>query len=111
MSTGKPQYGSARDPSKPENSIQYRTYYQNDSNWDKNNRTNNYSCNTGHEGEQRRYNRNTRRDNFNNVINLRQANRNCQSNESAETGDILVEVLALISLQTWSTKTVIVPEI
>ena len=94
MSTGKPQYGSARDPSKPENSIQYRTYYQNDSNWDKNNRTNNYSCNTGYEGEQRRYNRNTRQDNFNNVINLQQANRNCQSNESAETGDILVEVLA-----------------
>ena len=68
MSTSKPQHGSAGDPNKQENSIQYRTHYPNDYNRDKNKRRNNCRSNTGHGGEQQRYNRNSKQDNSSNVI-------------------------------------------
>ena len=110
MSTSEPQHKGARDPNKQENSIQYRTSYRNDYNRDKNNRRNNYRSNSGHGGEQQRYNRNSRQDNSKNAITFQQANSNHQSNESAEIGDTLVEVFTSISRRTSSTETVIVPE-
>ena len=68
MSTSEPQHKGARDSNKQENSIQYRTSYRNDYNRDKNNRRNNYRFNSGHGGEQQRYNRNSRQDNSKNAI-------------------------------------------
>ena len=110
MSTSKPQHENARGPNKQENSIQCRTYNRNDYNRDKNKRRNNYSSNTGHGGEQQRENRNSRQYNSKNVITFQQANSNHQSNESAEIGDTLVEVLLTISRRTSSTETAIFPE-
>ena len=49
-------------------------------------------------------------DNFNNVINFRQANNQHQNNESKEIGDTLLEVLTSIYCEKSSTETVIVPE-
>ena len=111
MSTSKLQHGSARDPNKQQNSMQYLTYYQNEYNRDKSNTTNNYSSNTGDRGEQQRCNRNARQDNSNNAINLQRANNNYESNESAKTGDIIIEVLTSISLRTPSTETALVPRV
>ena len=69
-----PQYGSVRDPNKQENNIQYQTYYRNGYNQNKNNGRNNYRSITEHEGEQQRYNRNSRQDRSNNVIAFQQVN-------------------------------------
>ena len=96
MSVSKPKHMDDRDPDKQENIIQYRTYYRNEYNRDKNKRRNIYKSNTGHGGEQQRYNRNTRQGNSNNMINFKQTINNDQNNESEETGDTLVEVLISI---------------
>ena len=68
------QYGSVRDPNKQENNIQYRTYFRNGYNQNKNNGRNNYRSITEHEGEQQRYNRNSRQDRSNNMKAFQQVN-------------------------------------
>ena len=111
MSVSKPKHASVRDPGKQENNIQYKTYYQNDYNWDKNKRKNIYRFNAGLEGEQQICSRNPRQNNFNNVIKFQQTNSNHQNHESEEIGDTLVEVLTSINHQPLSTETIVVPEI
>ena len=57
MSISKTHNWGIIDLNKQENYLRYRTYYQNDYNPDKDNRRNNYRSNTGHRGEEHRYNR------------------------------------------------------
>ena len=110
MSVSKPKHAGDRDLNKQENSIQYRTYYWNEYNLDKNKRRNIYRSNTWHGGEQQGYNRNPRQGNSNKVITFKQTSNNHQNNESEEIGDTLVEVLTSINHRTLSTETIIVPE-
>ena len=70
---------------------QFLNYYRNDYNRDKNNRRNEYRSNNGHEEKQKRYNKNPRHDNSNNVINFQQANNNHQNGGSEEIHVIVPE--------------------
>ena len=74
MSISKTHNWGIIDLNKQENYLRYRTYYQNDYNPDKDNRRSNYRSNTGHRGEEHRYNRSPRQDNSKNVITFQQAN-------------------------------------
>ena len=60
MSVRKPKHVGDRDPNKQESNIQYRTYYRNGYNRDKNKRTNIYRPNTRHGEDQQGYNRSPR---------------------------------------------------
>ena len=60
ISSSKPNYTGVRDPNKQENNIQYRTYYQNKYNRDKNKRRNIYGSNTRDKGEQQKYKGNSK---------------------------------------------------
>ena len=60
MSVRKPKHVGDRDPNKQESNIQYRTYYRNGYNRDKNKRTNIYRPDTRHGEDQQGYNRNPR---------------------------------------------------
>ena len=110
MSVSKSKHAGDRDPNKQEHNIQYRTYYSNEYNRDKNKRTNIYRSNTTHGGDQQGHNRNPRQNNSKNALTFKQKTRNHQNNESEEIGDTLVQVLTSINCRTSSTKTTIVPE-
>ena len=72
-----------RDTDKEENNLQYQTYYRNEYNREKK-RKRKHRSNTGYEGKQEVYHRNSRQDNFNNVITFQQTNSYDQNNESEE---------------------------
>ena len=99
ISVSKPKHAGVRNPNKQENSIQYRTYYRNEYNGEKNKRRIIYRSNTGHVG----YKKNARHDNPNNVVTFKQTSNNHENNKSKEIRDTLAEVLTSINRRTSST--------